>query len=201
MKNKIENIQALRFFAAFSVIMVHLPLFQFGAWGVDIFFVVSGFIMSFVSEKKTDFFFIKRVIRIVPLYWGLTIIVFFIAIFKSELLNNTTANYEHLIKSLFFIPFDKNGIGHYPILFLGWSLNFEMLFYLIFYISILISKKFKEIICSFILIVIFLASNLLYEQNFLFEVFSNNIILEFIFGMMIFKVYKIYKKNINSIFF
>ena len=43
--NKLENIQVLRFIAAFSVMMVHLPIFGFGGWGVDIFFVISGFIM------------------------------------------------------------------------------------------------------------------------------------------------------------
>ena len=48
----------------------------------------------------------------------------------NEYLNNTTADLEHLIKSLFFIPFNKNGAGHYPILFLGWTLNFEIIFYL-----------------------------------------------------------------------
>ena len=76
LQNKIENIQVLRFIAAFSVMMVHLPVFEFGAWGVDIFFVISGFIMMYITEYNNKNFLIKRIIRIVPLYWLLTLAVF-----------------------------------------------------------------------------------------------------------------------------
>ena len=38
LQNKIDSLQALRFFAAFSVMMVHMPIFGVGNWGVDIFF-------------------------------------------------------------------------------------------------------------------------------------------------------------------
>lgn len=200
MISKINNIQALRFFAAFSVVFVHLPLFGFGGWGVDIFFVISGFIISYVSEKNSDNFFTKRIIRIVPLYWMLTLGVFIIAIYKPGLLNNTTSNIEHLIKSLFFIPFNKNEIGHYPILFLGWTLNYEMFFYFLFYVSLKISKKYKEHICSFSLILIFIISNIFQNQNFLFRVYSSDIIFEFIFGMFIFKISKKIK-NFNTLYF
>ena len=102
LQNKIDSIQILRFLAAFSVMMVHLPLFGFGAWGVDIFFVISGFIMMYVTESNERNFLVKRIIRIVPLYWMLTMGVFSIAIFFPNLLNNTSANLEHLIKSLFY---------------------------------------------------------------------------------------------------
>ena len=136
LQNKIDSIQVLRFFAAFSVMMVHLPVFEFGIWGVDIFFVISGFIMMYVTENNEKFFLLKRIFRIVPLYWILTLGVFALAIFVPDVLNNTTANIVHLIKSLFFIPFDKNGTGHFPILFLGWTLNFEVIFYFLFSLSL-----------------------------------------------------------------
>ena len=57
LQNKIDSIQVLRFFAAFSVMMVHLPVFEFGIWGVDIFFVISGFIMMYVTENNEKFFY------------------------------------------------------------------------------------------------------------------------------------------------
>ena len=62
--------------------------------------------MMYVTEKSHKNFFLKRVIRIIPIYWILTFGVFSIAILKPDLLNNTTADYEHLLKSLFFIPFN-----------------------------------------------------------------------------------------------
>ena len=78
--------------------MVHLPLLGFGSWGVDIFFVISGFIMMYVTENNHKHFLLKRIIRIVPLYWIITFGVFTLAIFYPYLLNNTTANFEHLFK-------------------------------------------------------------------------------------------------------
>ena len=200
MGNKINNIQVLRFFAALSVMMVHLPLFGFGVWGVDFFFVISGFIMMYITDISSKFFFLKRLARIIPLYWILTILVFFLALTKPELLNNTTPNIEHLLKSLFFIPFDKNNIGHFPVLFLGWSLNYEILFYITFSFSLVVSKRYRAYVCSVILVLIFLTSSFFSSKDFILQVYSESIILEFISGMFIYKFY-ILQKNSNHQYF
>ncbi len=198
LQNKIDSIQVLRFFAAFSVMMVHLPVFEFGIWGVDIFFVISGFIMMYVTENNEKFFLLKRIFRIVPLYWILTLGVFALAIFVPDVLNNTTANIVHLIKSLFFIPFDKNGTGHFPILFLGWTLNFEVIFYFLFSLSLVFFKENRMIACS-IFIIIFLVFNKIFsEKNFVFETYANDIFIEFIFGMILFTIWKKYKNKIST---
>ena len=198
LQNKIDSIQVLRFFAAFSVMMVHLPVFGFGIWGVDIFFVISGFIMMYVTENNEKFFLLKRIFRIVPLYWILTLGVFALAIFVPDVLNNTTANIVHLIKSLFFIPFDKNGTGHFPILFLGWTLNFEVIFYFLFSLSLVFFKENRMIACS-IFIIIFLVFNKIFsEKNFIFETYANDIFIEFIFGMILFTIWKKYKNKIST---
>jgi len=198
LQNKIDSIQVLRFFAAFSVMMVHLPVFGFGIWGVDIFFVISGFIMMYVTENNEKFFLLKRIFRIVPLYWILTLGVFALAILVPDVLNNTTANIVHLIKSLFFIPFDKNGAGHFPILFLGWTLNFEVIFYFLFFLSLVFFKENRMIACS-IFIIIFLVFNKIFsEKNFIFETYANDIFIEFIFGMILFTIWKKYKNKIST---
>ena len=176
--------------------MVHLPLLGFGIWGVDIFFVISGFIMMYVTENNEKYFLLKRIIRIVPLYWILTLGVFSIAIFYPYLLNNTTANFEHLFKSLFFIPFNKNETGHFPILFLGWTLNFEIIFYILFSVSLFFSKNNKFIICSILIILFSFLNFTLSEKHFIFSTYADYIFLEFIFGMV---AYKIWKK-FNNIF-
>lgn len=198
LQNKIESIQILRFFAAFSVMLVHIPLFEFGIWGVDIFFVISGFIMMYVTENNENNFFIKRVIRIVPLYWILTLGVFTIALLKPQFLNNTTANFEHLIKSLLFIPFDKNGIGHYPILFLGWTLNFEVIFYLLFGVSLFFFKKYKFIVCTSLIILFYFFCTIFSKKHFVLQAYSNPMFFEFIFGMIAFIVWKKYKEKIKK---
>lgn len=198
LQNKLESIQVLRFIAAFSVMMVHLPLLGFGSWGVDIFFVISGFIMMFVTEKENKFFFIKRLVRIIPLYWCLTILIFVISVFLPQYLNNTSDNFLHLIKSLLFIPFDKNGTGHFPVHFLGWSLNFEIIFYLLFASSLFLIKNFRALLVSILIILFVLISSFFSDKNFVFNVYSNTIILEFIFGIIIFYIWKKYQGTLNK---
>tara|TARA_B100001027_G_C16262751_1_gene330311 strand:+ start:28 stop:864 length:837 start_codon:yes stop_codon:yes gene_type:complete len=152
----------------------------------------------YVTKNNEKFFLLKRIFRIVPLYWILTLGVFVLAIFIPEVLNNTTANIAHLIKSLFFIPFDKNGTGHFPILFLGWTLNFEVIFYFLFSLSLVFFKENRMIACS-IFIIIFLVFNKVFsEKNFIFETYANDIFIEFIFGMVLFMIWKRYKNKIST---
>ena len=197
LQNKIDSLQVLRFFAAFSVMMVHMPILGVGNWGVDIFFVISGFIMMYVTENNSKYFLLKRIFRIVPLYWILTFGVFVLAIFVPELLNNTTANFEHLIKSLLFIPFNKNETGHFPILFVGWSLNFEIIFYILFAISLFFFKNNKLIACTMMILLFLLLNFLLSEKNFIFSTYSNNIFFSFIYGMIVFYIWKKFKHLIS----
>ena len=127
---KIECIQFLRFVASFLVLLTHSfsPFFN-GSIGVDIFFVISGFIMMHVSSNDVKKFLIKRFIRIVPLYWTLTILFFLVVLFLPILVDKSEANFHYFIKSLFFIPYN-NGEGHLPVIFLGWTLNYEIIFYI-----------------------------------------------------------------------
>ena len=189
--NKIDIIEFSRFVAAMLVMCVHMPVFGFGAFGVDIFFIISGFVMMHSTESTSSSFFKKRLIRILPNYYIFTLGVFILALKFPHLLNNTTANLDHLLKSLFFIPFDKNETGHFPILFLGWTLNLEMLFYSIFALSLIINKKYRGFISSYILLTIFLISA--YINSFPLKAYNDFVIFEFILGMIIYLI--IFKKN------
>ena len=102
-KNKIEYIELLRFLAASCVVCVHLPPIKAGAFGVDLFFIISGFVMMYSTSISAKNFFLKRLYRIVPLYWVCTLGVFIIAVSHPELLNNTKASFLELTQSLFFI--------------------------------------------------------------------------------------------------
>lgn len=142
MKGRLENIQHLRGIAAMLVVFVHFPteLQRFcGAIGVDIFFFISGFII-FTSIEKTGYydrpleFLKKRLLRVVPLYFaviGLYLLMHFLldAVRTSSISPHYSAT--DILKSLLFVPIEKEGIYQDPVVFLGWSLNFEMLFYLI----------------------------------------------------------------------
>ena len=98
--NKIDIIEFSRFVAAMLVMCVHIPVFGFGAFGVDIFFIISGFVMMHSTERTSSNFFKKRLIRILPNYYIFTLGVFILALKFPHLLNNTTAYLNHLLKQL-----------------------------------------------------------------------------------------------------
>ena len=157
-RERITAIQALRGIAALAVAIGHAriaaywlarrygeggpPPGQFGGWGVDLFFVISGFVMVHASAEwfarpgARGVFVKRRLIRIVPLYWLATLLVFFGALLRPDLFNSTTANVPELLKSLFFIPYRKESGHMFPMLFVGWTLNYEMYFYLFFGLSL-----------------------------------------------------------------
>lgn len=141
-QKQILSIQYLRAIAALLVVFQHtreqIPAFaQFltftgGPGGVDLFFVISGFIMTVtVNGVTAREFMAKRVIRIVPLYWFFTLLVSSIAFIAPDVLRSTVVSGETLLKSLLFIP--HMSLGHpgqvWPILVPGWTLTYEMFFY------------------------------------------------------------------------
>jgi exopolysaccharide production protein ExoZ len=140
---QLDGIQYLRAVAASMVVLYHLsnyggPLLksftaQFPS-GVDIFFVVSGFIMLITSQRATPLSFLgRRIVRIVPLYWLLTL-----AIFAAAIPTAHRHSEIELVKSLLFIPYlDVHGSGIVlPMIAPGWSLDLEMYFYVLFAVTL-----------------------------------------------------------------
>ncbi|GLK72550.1 acyltransferase [Ancylobacter dichloromethanicus] len=138
------NVQVLRAVAAASVAFYHLQamlagihdLFDmhFPAIGVDVFFVISGFVM-FISNRNMDksalTFIVLRLFRIVPLYWiaTLVIVAFYFVGFRPNGL--MIFDFEILLKSLFFIQSEFENGRYDLILSLGWTLIFELFFYVV----------------------------------------------------------------------
>ena len=154
----IRNVQALRAFAALWVAWYHtLQPVMTGAYGlratgtpwlrgtgelgwigVDVFFVISGFIMAHctrdVAGGKADAceFMWKRVKRVVPLYWVLTSIVVGLALALPNFFNSYRFELVHAIKSYLFLPAARPDGAPLPPLVPGWTLNYEMYFYFVF---------------------------------------------------------------------
>ncbi|MEG4804500.1 acyltransferase [Microcoleus sp. ARI1-B5] len=153
---KLNLLQVYRGIAALLVVMFHVNqmsterlnqvtffnLFQAGWSGVDYFFVLSGFIMVYVHRsaigKKDQLksFLVKRCVRIYPIYWiiTLTVLCFFLVI--PGFANNQDLSLTKIILSLLLIP-QKNK----PILDVGWTLVYEIYFYVLFSIAIWLKPK------------------------------------------------------------
>lgn len=199
--NKIYSLQILRAFAAWLVVYHHyMQLFYNfesktligsvmstrGSFGVDLFFILSGLVMYLVSKNTgitATSFFVKRITRVAPAYWFYTsILIVLLFIFPKEF-GFTSFNGESLISSYFLVPSQNpSGIGIFPLLTVGWTLILEMAFYTILAISIGISKKYSVIICSFLVIFLFLFFP---EGNLYSTVLGGSQICQFLFGFAI----------------
>jgi exopolysaccharide production protein ExoZ len=133
------SIQYLRAIAALMVAFYHANRwawrdFDIGAAGVDIFFVISGFVLwTSVSERPLDphVFLRRRLARVAPLYWILTLLVAGAAAIWPGLFFEAHPTPGHVVLSLAFIQ-HFNPVGRpFPVISAGWSLNYEMIFYLV----------------------------------------------------------------------
>ena len=146
----ISNLQLLRALAALAVVFYHTD-YRFGAnvhtefQGVAVFFVISGFIMTYITRKDANQFLAHRFIRIVPLYWMSTLAMLAAAALASTA-TWADASWSNLARSLLFIPY-RNGAGKIePLLGVGWTLNLEMLFYLLFGAMLAVSRRWAPIL-------------------------------------------------------
>ncbi|WP_173509304.1 acyltransferase family protein [Sinorhizobium psoraleae] len=202
---KLHSLQILRFVAAFSVVLFHLGatykaefgmernIFLIGSSGVDIFFVISGFIIAYTADPDRGplHFVWRRIVRIVPLYWTLTFGLAAIALLMPRLLNSTVVDAESLLKSLFFIPYEASSGDTRPILFLGWTLNYEMFFYALY--ALCIETGFRSSLAPLVLVLTVVAAGRLFEvDNVVWEFYTNPIILEFALGIVLCILYRRY---------
>ena len=118
------------------------------ASSVDFFFLISGFTMFYVYAKDfgTPFgwrdFMVRRVIRIVPMYWIITGIYAAGLLFVPSAFSTLKFQLRHAIESFLFIPTTNSAGEHFPMLNVGWTLWFEMYFYLLFGLAMLRTVRF-----------------------------------------------------------
>ncbi len=156
-RTEIGGIQVLRGAAALSVAFLHIeqaagafvgrpgqspwPWLRALPWeaGVDVFFVISGFVMTYSSARlfgrrgAARLFLARRVARVVPLYWLFTTLTLAVALAAPRLLNDPiSGGWPAVVASYLFIPWPRQDGAMQPLFRLGWTLNYEMLFYGVF---------------------------------------------------------------------
>lgn len=190
-----QSIHYLRGVAALMVVIFHIhsgiDFMRHAAgdnsWlrgGVDIFFVISGFVMVASTSGKSVSpreLFVRRCQRIVPLYWLATLIMIMIMI--------TAIPGEFLFKlgSMFFVPMANPNSGLMePVVEPGWTLNYEMFFYALFALSLLIAERWRFWLLALLLISLATLS-LIFRPDGVISFYTNPILLDFLFGMVIAK--------------
>lgn len=138
--SELLSVQYLRAIAALDVVAYHATRqtpfkFEVGAAGVDIFFVISGFILWTIAAEKPvgPLTFLKRRFqRVAPLYWALTLGVVVACAIWPGIFFDARPTWSHTLLSLAFIQHLNPDGGPFPVITAGWTLNYEAIFYLIF---------------------------------------------------------------------
>lgn len=180
----------LKFPAEASVLNSFLHLRDVGVVGVDLFFVVSGFIMFYVYSPEfgrpgamLDFV-VRRLIRIVPLYWLLTAaLVSGLALFPSAF-GVLKLDWGHVLDSFLFLPTLNSANEPFPVLNSGWTLTYEMYFYFLFALCLAGTPIFALIALASAFLASALAGVLLFpgDRTPAVDMLVNPILIEFVLG-------------------
>jgi peptidoglycan/LPS O-acetylase OafA/YrhL len=200
-RGQIRSIQVLRALAALFVVAFHSTVlwhdkfsrqampWENGNAGVDIFFVISGFIMVVSSRRLLGHadgwrqFMQLRLIRIVPLYWLATLLKLAMIIAVPAMALHTRPTLWNGIASFLFIP-SRDAAGQIrPVFDAGWTLSFEMLFYLVFACAMLFRLTPLRMVTPVMLALSLLS--LLHTANApAFTSLASPLVLEFVFGAL-----------------
>jgi exopolysaccharide production protein ExoZ len=206
---KIRSIQSLRMLAALMVVFLHSLSVLFNAartvhphifrledtlnGGVDIFFVISGFIITFsasqyLGARESLRFIKKRFIRINPVYYIATLLILAVTLHWMEK-NHVVLSSAAILKSILLLPVaDRTQSPNY-ILPPAWTLGFEWLFYLFFALAILLRTRNKQLFLITLCTILVGLGYILDSPDFRIRFLTNPIILEFLLGVIIYWYY------------
>jgi len=211
----LQSIQACRALAALLVVHVHATVMarvyaerygsldalsnafyntlSIGQLGVDLFFVISGFIMIFVthslpsSRASVRTFLERRIARIVPLYWFFTFVLAALIVLAPDVVVHGELSGPYLLKSLLFVPVLRTDGELMPVVPPGWTLSFEMFFYLSLAFLLLLPARYRVWLLSLVflgLVGVGIAFPPDREQPIL-RVLTSPLLLEFLYGCWI----------------
>ncbi|MCM7784376.1 acyltransferase [Enterobacter ludwigii] len=217
----IYGLQYMRGIAALMVVLFHLkerlpphiaPFLDNGRGGVDIFFIISGFIIYFITQNSDELnpktFFEKRAYRILPLYWFIFIIS--TPLFFESLDFNSIARGFFLMHRDYQSPSPEFNIS---VVGVAWTLTYEFYFYAIFLVCSLISKRYRGMLTSITLLSLPVILQIYFNGKFslssttsaqvpgngfisqFMHILSNTMIYEFVLGIALCSAYLHFRKK------
>jgi peptidoglycan/LPS O-acetylase OafA/YrhL len=194
----VVTIQYLRAVAAALIVFQHamgIPAFvyytaHFGTVGVDLFFMISGFIMWMTTQGQNRGpgpFWLARTIRVVPMYWLFTAAYVIVALVTPESFFQLKLDPVHIVKSFLFIPATHPNLGlAAPVLTIGWTLNYEAFFYLFFGLCLLIGDlRVRFIVIAAIFGILMILGMWLQPTGPILSSYLDPVMLEFLSGIIL----------------
>jgi peptidoglycan/LPS O-acetylase OafA/YrhL len=177
---------------------------NFGCIGVDLFFVISGFIITYVTNKYNGasqgiHFLVKRFVRINPVYYiatGLSLggYILYLQLNHIPVASSFLGIMNSLMDAILVVPTAGNIDSFKPLLIVGWTLAFEWLFYILFFILICSNIKRKPLILPGLILLLIVLGQLFKPDDLRLKFITNPIMLEFILGVIICQLYVHSKK-------
>ncbi len=207
--SQIRSIQALRAIAALSVAFGHLQsesltmpaaattgyvpiVLDLTGAGVDLFFVISGFVMVYASRDLSQtagggqLFLKRRIARIVPFYWMMTTLFLLTMVLMPHALSSAAPTPIEILKSYLFIPYVHAGADVIrPVYKLGWTLNYEMFFYFVFAALLFLPMRWTVFVTAVLFSGLVALGATLSPSSGILSFWTNPIILEFVMGSFI----------------
>jgi exopolysaccharide production protein ExoZ len=212
---EILGIQYFRAIAALFVVGYHISKQMYHLYGqptldtlqsgVDIFFVISGFVMILSTDAGRNTspydFIAKRIARIAPLYWVTTIVLIAVLMLAPQVVTTTRMTPAYAMSSMAFIVYNTPGYqGYYSVLLApGWTLALEMFFYVLFTIGLIAGRcGWSLIICVALPLAFLTLSGEVFHPVGIAQFYTNTIMLEFVFGMVLGNLFKANRVSISS---
>lgn len=198
-QHKLDGISIIRTFAAVAIMLYHIGFGHYYltqinfASGVHLFFCISAFLIMYTTErKKASEFLKKRLIRIIPLYFILTIFTFaaskLVAGFGQD-----NIGLPELIKSLLFIPYSRSGLKSdfavRPIVGPAWTLYFDIWFAFIFFVSMKIKHKDRGLIAAALCIASYILGHMLPDSIPPAVLLQTGYMLSFVAGILVYYIW------------
>ncbi len=184
----LASIQILRVAAALAVVLFHALQwshmdFAVGAAGVDVFFVISGFVLwgsTHARPPSPGAFLRARAERVVPMYWIVTLATAAVALWRPQALPIIHPRAGHLVLSLLFIPHVGPGEDPFPLLPTGWTLTYEVFFYAAMALALAAPRDRRlQVLCGLVLATALLG----FGYHGWYTLLANPLLLEFLAGV------------------
>jgi peptidoglycan/LPS O-acetylase OafA/YrhL len=204
---KIQGIQVLRAAAACSVVFVHavgrthigwpesaatypVEFARVGHAGVDLFFVISGFLMAYLHREHFGVegtprkFIVRRLARILPIYWLLAGLALAIAVVAPQLMSNgRSLDWAWVLGNFLFVPWPDQAGNVDRLLIVGWTLDYEMLFYMLFTLALFFRRGLALLIAM--MITLFITGWVTQPGHPVLTWITNRLLLEFLAGVAV----------------